>query len=118
MSQAMNAHDATPVSDMLPLRPVIFEMLLLLNEEERHGYGLMLALKERSAGRWILGPGTLYRTINELLDKKLIEHSRDERVAGKERQYYRMTRLGKQVAAAEAHRMSELVKSAVESRLI
>jgi DNA-binding PadR family transcriptional regulator len=106
------------IDEILPLRPVLFEMLLILNECDLHGYGLMLELKERSAGRWILGPGTLYRTINEMLDNNMIEPADEIEVAGKKRQYYRISSFGKLVAAAEANRMATLVKNAVDARLI
>jgi DNA-binding PadR family transcriptional regulator len=108
------------IDEQLPLRPVIFEMLLILNEGERHGYGIMQDLKERSAGRWILGPGTLYRTINEMLDKDLIApgNEKKEQTAGKKRLYYRITDFGKKVASAEAGRMASLVRTATEGKLI
>jgi len=111
---------ATP-DDFLPLRPIVFEILLLLNEAERHGYGLMQELKERTNGRWILGPGTLYRTLRSLQDDRLIEDSPrrpapdqdDER-----RRYYRLTPFGRRVAAAEAARMAALVDTARAGHLL
>ena len=100
---------------MVPLRPVIFEILLILNEEERHGYGLMQDVKQRTNGRSILGPGTLYRTLNEMQRSQLIERS-DRRPApdldDERRRYYRLTNFGRRVAAAEAERMAALVRTA------
>ena len=110
---------ATPES-MVPLRPVIFEILLILNEEERHGYGLMQDVKQRTNGRSILGPGTLYRTLNEMQRLNLIEQS-DRRPApdldDERRRYYRLTAFGRQVAAAEAERMAALVLTARSGNL-
>ncbi len=110
---------ATPES-MVPLRPVIFEILLILNEEERHGYGLMQDVKQRTNGRSILGPGTLYRTLNEMRRMNLIEQS-DRRPApdldDERRRYYRLTAFGRQVAAAEAERMAALVLTARSGNL-
>ena len=110
---------ATPES-MVPLRPVIFEILLILNEEERHGYGLMQDVKRRTNGRSILGPGTLYRTLNEMQRSNLIEQS-DRRPApdldDERRRYYRLTAFGRQVAAAEAERMASLVRTARSGNL-
>lgn len=114
-----NQHNA--VESMLPLRPVVFEILLILNEAERHGYGLMQDVKERTGGRWTLGPGTLYRTLRELEEKKLIAPTSrrpapdldDER-----RRYYKLTRFGQRVAAAEADRMAALVRVARSGKLI
>lgn len=110
---------ATPES-MIPLRPVMFEILLILNEEERHGYGLMQDVKKRTNGRSILGPGTLYRTLNEMRRMNLIEQS-DRRPApdldDERRRYYRLTAFGRQVAAAEAERMAALVRTARSGNL-
>ena len=106
--------------DLLPLRPVIFEMLLLFNEGQRHGYGLMQELRERSGGRWILGPGTLYRTINEMLDQDLIVPAQPEQTPAdsRVRRYYRVTPFGRRVAAGEASRMARLVETATLGKLI
>ncbi len=106
---------------LIPLRPVVFEILLILNEAERHGYGLMQDIKERTNGRWILGPGTLYRTLKEMQDQDFIERSSrrpapdldDER-----RRYYRLTKFGRLVAAAEAQRMASLVSVAQAGDLL
>ena len=110
----------TPQS-LTPLRPVIFEILLMLNEEERHGYGIMKDIEQRTNGRWILGPGTLYRTLNEMRRLRLIENS-DRRPApdvdDERRRYYRLTNFGRQVAAAEADRMAALVRTARSGDLL
>jgi DNA-binding PadR family transcriptional regulator len=108
---SLTTETSTPES-LIPLRPVVFQILLILNEEERHGYGLMQDVKERTDGRRILGPGTLYRTLKEMQAQNLIERSTrrpapdldDER-----RRYYRLTKFGRLVAAAEAQRMAALV---------
>ncbi len=111
---------AAKMNALLPLRPVVFEMLLILNEGEMHGYGLMKELKERSAGRWILGPGTLYRTINKMVSDEMIEPSDtvEPQTAGKQRLYYRITNHGMKTAAAEASRMANLVRTAMDGQLI
>jgi len=106
---------------LLPLRAVMFEILLILNEGERHGYGIMQDLKERSGGRWVLGPGTLYRTLREMVERSFIAPGGDRKApdAGDERRrYYRLTPFGKKVAAAEARRMASLVEVAQAGRLL
>jgi len=113
--------DQADIASMLPLRPVVFEILLILNEEERHGYGLMQDVKDRTGGRWSLGPGTLYRTLRELEEKKLIAPTNRRPapdVDDERRRYYRLTRLGQRVAAAEADRMAALVRAARAGKLI
>jgi DNA-binding PadR family transcriptional regulator len=98
-----------------PLRPLIFQILLLLNESEIHGYGIMQAINERAGRSVILGPGTLYRTLKELRDQGLIEESptTDDR-----RRVYRLSDEGKRAARTEAERMSAIVERARAGRLI
>lgn len=98
---------------LVPLRPVIFEILLILSREPAHGYGIMKTLRERSAGRWILGPGTLYRTLGEMRHLGLIEPVLAEEGSDTpRRRSYQVTGFGRRVAAAEARRMESLVAQA------
>lgn len=106
---------------LTPLRPVVFAILLILNEEERHGYGIMQEVPRRASGRSVLGPGTLYRTLKELQELGLIEPSAHRPAAESDderRRYYRITPFGKQVAAAEAARMAALVRDAEAGDLL
>ena len=105
----------------LPLRPVVFEILLILNEGERHGYGLMQDLERRSNGRWVLGPGTLYRTLSEMTEKAFIEPGGKRKAADagdERRRYHRLSTYGRKVAAAEARRMEGLVQVAQSGKLL
>jgi DNA-binding PadR family transcriptional regulator len=106
--------------DLLPLRPVVFHVLLSLADGERHGYGIVQDIGERSSARLQLEPGNLYRHLKFMLDDGLIEESDRRPVAGKDderRRYYRITRFGRQVALAEVSRL-EAVASDARARLI
>ena len=88
-------------------------MLLALADGDRHAYGIKKDLAARQAYGNI-GPGTLYRTIEQLLASGLIEETDrpvpeldDER-----RRYYRLTPFGRRVAVAEADRLADLWKAA------
>ena len=59
----------------LPLKPVDLELLLSLAEEERHGYGLVQAVAERTQGLLVLDAGNLYRVIKRLLADGLVAES-------------------------------------------
>jgi DNA-binding PadR family transcriptional regulator len=104
----------------IPLTAVAFEILLALAEGERHGYAIMRSVEERTSGRTRLYPGTLYRALERLLDSELIEEleerphpeSDDER-----RRYYRLTELGRAVAAAEAERLEDQVRAAIARKI-
>jgi len=106
--------------EFLPLRPLVFDFLLLIHESPRHGYGLMQEHNSRPGARQVLGPGTLYRTLREMEGLGLIEGFDGEAAEGpgRDRRYYRITSLGRRVAAAEAHRMAQLVGVAERGRLI
>jgi DNA-binding PadR family transcriptional regulator len=102
------------VARHLPLSPQQFEILLALADSNRHGYGIILDVAERTGVR--LGTGTLYTAIARLVDLSLIEETaaprhtaarKDER-----RKYYRITSLGRLVLQAEAARLQTLVTHA------
>jgi DNA-binding PadR family transcriptional regulator len=106
---------ARAAEDLLPLRPVVFQVLLSLADGERHGYAIVLDIAERSAARLQLEPGNLYRHLKFMLDESLIEESERRPVPGKDderRRYYRITRFGRQVALAEAARLEALATEA------
>ena len=110
----------TPQS-FLPLTPVVFQILLALTDQERHGYGIMKEVSDRTAGAVIIRPGTLYRAVSRLLKDRLIEES-DQRPDPDEdderRRYYRLASLGRRVAEAEARRMEIMLDSAYAKALI
>ena len=107
--------------DLLPLTPAVLHILLALAEEERHGYGIMREVEERTTGETRLGPGTLYGSIKRMLADGLIEES-DERpdpgMDDQRRRYYRITGFGRRVAGAEAERLASLVNAAEAKKLV
>jgi DNA-binding PadR family transcriptional regulator len=108
-----------PLDSFLPLSPAIFHMLLALSEGERHGYALKREILRRTDGKLNLGSGALYGNINRMLEQGWIEESEerpDPHLDDERRRYYRITALGRRIAAAEAMRMRGLVRLA-ESRL-
>ena len=99
--------------DLLPLTPVALNILLALADGERHGYGIMLEVRERTGGRVRLGPGTLYGAIKRLKEGGVIEESGQRPEADDERRrYYRLSGFGAEVLAAEVERLDALVRAA------
>ena len=102
-----------PAETFLPLKPHWFHVLLSLSGQEQHGYGIMQEVLDRTAGKVRLWPATLYGTLKRLMDQELIEES-DERPAPElddaRRRYYKLTRLGQRVLAAESERLEDLVR--------
>ncbi len=108
-------------TDLLPLSPAVFHILLVLADGELHGYGIMHEIKRISDGAIKIGPGTLYRSIKQMLEQGLIaeaEERVDPTVNEERRRYYRLTEHGQRVAQAEAERLARLVRVAQARRLI
>ena len=113
--------DTPDPEKLLPLTPAVFHILLALADGERHGYAIMREVAESTAGQLQMGPGTLYGTLKRLLAAKLVEES-DERpdpaLDDERRRYYRLTALGRRVAAAEAERLNQLVRLAQAKQVL
>jgi DNA-binding PadR family transcriptional regulator len=105
----------------LPLPPATFYILMALAEEDRHGYGIIQDVADSTDGAVRLSAGTLYRSLQRMLEQGLIEET-GERPAPDEdderRRYYRITSFGRAVARAEAQRLSDLVRLARASGFV
>jgi DNA-binding PadR family transcriptional regulator len=99
----------------------VLHILLALADEERHGYGIMKEVEDRTGGEVRLGPGTLYGAIKRMLADGLIEES-DERpdseLDDQRRRYYQITDFGRRVAGAEAERLQSLANTARARKLL
>ena len=100
-------------SAFLPLSPAALHILLALVSEDRHGYGIMQEVARQSEDRYQLGPGTLYDNLQKLLDQGIVEE-RSPRIPGDDprRRYYRLSRFGRGLLAAEIARLEGLVREA------
>src|SRR5271165_5824114 len=96
----------------LPLSPPTLHILLSLAGEDLHGYHIMQEVARQSDGKYKLGPGTLYDNLQRLLDQGLIEEVAGEAGTDSRRRYYRLTRLGRAVLAADITRLEEIVRHA------
>jgi DNA-binding PadR family transcriptional regulator len=117
---AMTSKNTSPVLAQ-PLSYVEFHVLIALAEGPLHGYGIMLDTEERTAGRVTLEPGNLYRALKRMRARGLVDQAAqpsDAEGDDERRRYYRITDVGRRVAADEAHRMSDLVASARARQLV
>ena len=104
--------EASQPSSPPPLSRVAVYILLAIGPEERHGYAIMHEVRRITGGAVKLGPGAIYTTIKRLLADGLIEESDDRPdpdVDDQRRRYYRLTALGRAVAAAEVRRLDAVV---------
>jgi DNA-binding PadR family transcriptional regulator len=105
----------TEADALLPLPPATFHILVALADDERHGYAIMQDVTARTGGELKLSAGTLYRSIQRMLEQGLLAEISarpapeldDER-----RRYYRITPFGRAVARAEARRLAQMLKLA------
>lgn len=116
-----------PVTDedspesFLPLPRDTFHILVSLGDRDRHGYSVMLDVADRTDGALRLSPSSLYASIKRLLGQGLIEEldeRPDPRNDDQRRRYYRLTRLGRRVATAEALRLQRLLSDARATGLL
>src|SRR5712671_3891881 len=104
------------VMRLLPLTPAVFFILFALADGDKHGYAIMQETTKLSDGKFRMGPGTLYTTIQRLLELSLIEETNTEE--GGRRRYYRLTRNGRIVFKAELSRMDAVVRLALGQNLL
>jgi DNA-binding PadR family transcriptional regulator len=102
-----------PPETFLPLPAATFHILMALAEEDRHGYAIIQDVAARTGGELKLSAGTLYRSIQRMLEQGLIVETQERpapELDDERRRYYRITPFGASVAKAEATRMAKLVK--------
>jgi len=110
----MSTNRPGPASD-LPLPPATFHILLALAGEDLHGYAIIQDVAARTDGELKLSAGTLYRSIQRLLEQGLLVEPRERpapELDDERRRYYRITPFGRAVAQAEAQRLTQLVRMA------
>jgi DNA-binding PadR family transcriptional regulator len=110
-----------PKRKLDPLPSAAFQILLSLADGDFHGYGIMRQVEEQTGGRMRLGPGTLYSSIQALLEEKLIEEvdlPGDAQPGHERRRYYRLSSAGRKLARAEAERLAELLRVARAKKIL
>ena len=110
-----------PKQRLNPLPAAAFQILMSLADDDLHGYEIMRRVEEQTDGRTRIGPGTLYSSIQALLDAGFVaevasrsdEHLNDER-----RRYYRMTAAGRKAARDEAERLADVLRVARAKKIL
>ena len=97
---------------LLPLPHASFHILVALSDRDLHGYAIMQEIAARTGGDVELTAATLYRSIQRMLDQRLIAELKDRPAPAlddERRRYYRITPFGRAVAKAEARRLSQML---------
>jgi DNA-binding PadR family transcriptional regulator len=109
-------------SDMqAAVSPATFHVLLALAGEDLHGYAILKEVGRQTGGAVSLSTGTLYGILKRLLAEGWIVERRSRPAAledDERRRYYRLTPLGREVAASEAERLDRLVTQARARKLL
>lgn len=102
----------SPLEDH-PLKPAVFHILLALSTQERHGLGIADEAEVASEGAVTLGPGTLYRSLDELRARGWVAQAPAPTPdADPRRKYYRLTDDGRAVLDTEIERLERLLHRA------
>ena len=113
-----------PKRKLDPLPAAAFQILLSLAGGDLHGYAIMRHVEQQTAGKVRLGPGTLYSSIQALLEEGLIEEidpgdPADLSDAPRDRRRsYRLTSAGRKVARTEAERLADILRIARAKRIL
>lgn len=114
-------NDIRDPTSLLPLKPIVFDILVVLAAEELHGWRIVKALRGRAGGRATILPGNLYRTLKSMLARGLIEESGERPDSDQDderRRYYRVSAFGRAVAREEARRLEATLRDAREAALL
>ncbi len=102
----------TEAESLLPLPAATFHILVALADEDRHGYAVIKDVAARTGGTLKLSAGTLYRSVDRMVQQGLIREisSRPAKdMDDQRRRYYRITPFGRDVAMAEARRLAQML---------
>lgn len=114
----MSAPNQKHIDAALPLTHVAYHILFALASEDRHGYGIIKHVAERTEGRVDLGAGTLYAAIKRMKDDGWIEEAPQVPGSDSRRRMYRIAELGREVLLAESRRLASMVELAHEAKIL
>lgn len=109
------------MTDTPALSPQVYHILLSLARGPRHGYAMILEIRDRTNGRIDIAAGTLYAAMRRLLDDGLIQESAPpsrESDSDDRRKYYRLTQKGRKTVRHEAYRLAAEARMAVDLKIV
>src|SRR5690348_14640851 len=104
---------------MPPLTPAVVHVMLSLAGGERHGYAILKDVQRQSGQSIRFGPGTIYGTLQRLMEAGWVEETdAPARSLDERRRYYRLTRGGRAALADEVERLQGIVSLARSHRIV
>ena len=107
-----------PRLKLSPLPAAAFNILMALADEDLHGYEIMRRVEAQTGGRTRLGPGTLYSSIQALLEARFIAETAGVADSDERRRYYHLTAAGRKACRAEAERLADLLRVARGKKIL
>lgn len=98
-----------------------FLVLLALSDRPRHGLAIVDRIEETTKQRVKMGPGTLYGTLQKLVQSGLIRETSeapDPADHDTRRRYYRLTPKGQRELRSEAEGLQVLIEAAVDQQVL
>jgi DNA-binding PadR family transcriptional regulator len=102
---------------MIPLTPAVVHVLLSLAGGDRHGYAILKDVERQSSSRLRFGPGTIYGTLQRLMEAGWVEEVEAPDDSDSRRRYYRLTRAGREALRTEVDRLGALLEVARAHRI-
>ena len=100
------------------MTPAVVHVLLALAGGERHGYAILKDIQLNAGSRLRFGPGTIYGTLQRLMEAGWVEEVPSPGAdVDQRRRYYRMTRDGREALGAEVDRLGALLDTARAHRI-
>jgi DNA-binding PadR family transcriptional regulator len=103
---------------MAAMTPAVVLVLLALAGGERHGYAILKDVEQHGGSRLRFGPGTIYGTLQRLMEAGWVEEAAaPDAAVDQRRRYYRMTRSGRDALRVEVDRLGALLDAARAHRI-
>jgi DNA-binding PadR family transcriptional regulator len=99
------------------MTPAVIHVLLSLAGGERHGYAILKDVQRQTGSQFRFGPGTIYGTLQRLMEAGWVEEAPAPAATDARRRYYRITRTGREALRGEVDRLGALLDVARAHRI-
>ena len=105
---------------MRRITPLTYQILVALADEDRHGYGIIKEIEDRSGSTSVPSTGALYLALQRMEGEGLIEATTERPSEGDDarRRYYQISDNGRVLAQEESRRLATLVDTARSKNLL